>query len=177
MTHSWLYLARAGGSIAPGPGHMATMWTVPEMLERITKRRITVTTVIIVTIEYLVLTLFELAHRTMAPLAGMLQSVLDSVLRGALAWMASVLLQVGPEQAICHMLDAVKAWTSILVIAAAIAIGFALILRGLAPEFSNQFQGAIRSVIVGLIVIAVLPLVATFILTTLGATGTGSGCA
>lgn len=90
---------------------------------------------------------------------------------------ASVLLQVGPEQAICNMLNAIKAWTGILVFAAAIAIGFALILRGLAPEFSNQFQGAIRSVIVGLIIIAVLPLVATFILTTLGATGTGSGCA
>ncbi|MBF6611595.1 MAG: hypothetical protein IVW55_00515 [Chloroflexi bacterium] len=92
-------------------------------------------------------------------------------------WLAGVLLQVGPEQAICNMLDAIKGWTSILVIAAAIAIGFALILRGLAPEFSNQFQGAIRSVIVGLIVIAILPLIATFILTTLGATGTGSGCA
>jgi len=75
------------------------------------------------------------------------------------------------------MLDAIKGWTGILVFAAAIAIGFALILRGLAPEFSNQFQGAIRSVIVGLIIIAVLPLVATFILTSLGATGTGSGCA
>jgi type IV secretory pathway VirB2 component (pilin) len=83
---------------------------------------------------------------------------------------ASLAMQVGPEQAICNMLDAIKGWTSILVIAAAIAIGFALILRGLAPEFSNQFQGAIRSVIVGLIVIAVLPMVATFILTTLGAT-------
>ncbi len=90
---------------------------------------------------------------------------------------ASLLLQVGPEQAICNMLNAIKAWTGILVFAAAIAIGFALILRGLAPEFSNQFQGAIRSVIVGLLVIAILPLVATFILTTLGATGTGSGCA
>ena len=90
---------------------------------------------------------------------------------------ASVLLQVGPEQAVCNMLNAIKGWTGILVFAAAIAIGFALILRGLAPEFSNQFQGAIRSVIVGLIIIAVLPLVATFILTSLGATGTGSGCA
>jgi hypothetical protein len=91
--------------------------------------------------------------------------------------MASVLLQIGPEQPICNMLNAIKAWTGILVFAAAIAIGFALILRGLAPEFSNQFQGAIRSVIVGLIIIAVLPMIATFILTTLGATGTGSGCA
>ena len=90
---------------------------------------------------------------------------------------AAVLLQVGPEQAVCNMINAIKGWTGILVLAAAIAIGFALILRGLAPEFSNQFQGAIRSVIVGLIVIAVLPLVATFILTSLGATGTGSGCA
>lgn len=88
----------------------------------------------------------------------------------------SLLLQVGPEQAICNMLEAIKGWTSILVIAAAIAIGFALILRGLAPEFSNQFQGAIRSVIVGLIVIAVLPMVASFILTSLGASGTGTGC-
>ena len=92
-------------------------------------------------------------------------------------WPVGVLLQVGPEEAICNMLDAIKGWTSILVIGAAIAIGFALILRGLAPEFSNQFQGAIRGVIVGLIVIAVLPLVATFILTSLGATGTASGCA
>lgn len=91
--------------------------------------------------------------------------------------LAAVLLQIGPEQAICNMLNAIKGWTGILVFAAAIAIGFALILRGLAPEFSNQFQGAIRSVIVGLIIIAVLPLIATFILTTLGATGTGSGCA
>ncbi len=98
-------------------------------------------------------------------------------LQGGGAWLAGILLQVGPEQAICNMLSAIKGWTSILVIAAAIAIGFALILRGLAPEFSNQFQGAIRSVIVGLIVIAILPLIATFILTTLGATGTGSGCA
>jgi hypothetical protein len=96
---------------------------------------------------------------------------------GVSALPAAVLLQVGPEQAICNMINAIKAWTGILVLAAAIAIGFALILRGLAPEFSNQFQGAIRSVIVGLIVIAVLPLVATFILTSLGATGTGSGCA
>jgi hypothetical protein len=87
------------------------------------------------------------------------------------------LLQIGPEQAVCNMLNAVKGWTGILVFAAAIAIGFALILRGLAPEFSNQFQGAIRSVIVGLIIIAVLPLVATFILTSLGASGTGDGCA
>jgi hypothetical protein len=86
------------------------------------------------------------------------------------------LLQIGPEQAVCNMLNAVKGWTGILVFAAAIAIGFALILRGLAPEFSNQFQGAIRSVIVGLIIIAVLPLVATFILTSLGASGTGDGC-
>ncbi len=90
--------------------------------------------------------------------------------------LARLLMQVGPEQAICNMLEAIKGWTSILVIAAAIAIGFALILRGLAPEFSNQFQGAIRSVIVGLIIIAVLPMVATFILTSLGATGTGNGC-
>lgn len=89
---------------------------------------------------------------------------------------ASILLQVGPEQAVCNMLNAIKGWTGILVFAAAIAIGFALILRGLAPEFSNQFQGAIRNVIVGLIIIAVLPLVATFILTSLGATGTGDGC-
>lgn len=89
---------------------------------------------------------------------------------------ARLLLQVGPEQAICNMLEAIKGWTSILVIASAIAIGFALILRGLAPEFSNQFQGAIRSVIVGLIIIAVLPMIATFILTSLGATGTGTGC-
>lgn len=98
-------------------------------------------------------------------------------LHGANTVLAGILLQVGPEEAICNMLDAIKGWTSILVIAAAIAIGFALILRGLAPEFSNQFQGAIRGVIVGLIVIAVLPLIATFILTSLGATGTGSGCA
>jgi hypothetical protein len=55
------------------------------------------------------------------------------------------------------MLNAIKAWTGILVFAAAIAIGLALILRGLAPEFSNQFQGAIRSVIIGLIIISVLP--------------------
>src|SRR5688500_10062508 len=96
---------------------------------------------------------------------------------GASTLMAFVLLQIGPEQPICNMLNAIKAWTGILVFAAAIAIGFALILRGLAPEFSNQFQGAIRSVIVGLIIIAVLPMIATFILTTLGATGTGSGCA
>lgn len=97
--------------------------------------------------------------------------------RGASTILASVLMQIGPEQPICNMLNAIKAWTGILVFAAAIAIGFALILRGLAPEFSNQFQGAIRSVIVGLIIIAVLPMIATFILTTLGATGTGSGCA
>lgn len=90
---------------------------------------------------------------------------------------AVLALQVGPEEAVCNMINAIKGWTGILVLAAAIAIGFALILRGLAPEFSNQFQGAIRSVIVGLIVIAVLPLIATFILTSLGATGTGSGCA
>lgn len=96
---------------------------------------------------------------------------------GGSSTLASVLLQVGPEQSVCNMLNAIKGWTGILVFAAAIAIGFALILRGLAPEFSNQFQGAIRSVIVGLIIIAVLPLVATFILTSLGATGTGSGCA
>ncbi len=100
-----------------------------------------------------------------------------ALLRSVDGWPASVLSQVGPEQAVCNMLDAIKGWTGILVFAAAIAIGFALILRGLAPEFSNQFQGAIRSVIVGLIIIAVLPLVATFILTSLGATGTGSGCA
>ncbi len=123
-------------------------------------------------IEYLVLALFQQAHSTMAPLAG----ILHGILGGTHTWNANLLLQVGPEQAICNMLDAIKAWTSILVIAAAIAIGFALILRGLAPEFSNQFQGAIRSVIVGLIIIAVLPMVATFILTSLGATGTGSGC-
>jgi hypothetical protein len=110
-------------------------------------------------------------------LTGSAVSLLGSVIsHGGSNWPASVLLQVGPEQAICNMLDAIKGWTSILVIAAAIAIGFALILRGLAPEFSNQFQGAIRSVIVGLIVIAILPLVATFILTSLGATGTGTGC-
>jgi hypothetical protein len=95
------------------------------------------------------------------------------VVRGVVA---SVLTQVGPEESICNMLNAIKGWTGILVFAAAIAIGFALILRGLAPEFSNQFQGAIRSVIVGLIIISVLPLVATFILTSLGATGTGTGC-
>ena len=110
-------------------------------------------------------------------LTGSAVSLLGSVIsHGGAIWPASVFLQVGPEQAICNMLDAIKGWTSILVIAAAIAIGFALILRGLAPEFSNQFQGAIRSVIVGLIVIAILPLVATFILTSLGATGTGTGC-
>jgi hypothetical protein len=110
-------------------------------------------------------------------LTGSAISLLGSVIsHGGLAWPGSVFLQVGPEEAICNMLDAIKGWTSILVIAAAIAIGFALILRGLAPEFSNQFQGAIRSVIVGLIVIAILPLVATFILTSLGATGTGTGC-
>lgn len=90
--------------------------------------------------------------------------------------LSSILSQIGPEQAVCNMLNAIKGWTGILVFAAAIAIGFALILRGLAPEFSNQFQGAIRSVIVGLIIIAVLPLVATFILTSLGANGTGDGC-
>ena len=101
----------------------------------------------------------------------------SSISHGVSSLMTSVLLQIGPEQPICNMLNAIKAWTGILVFAAAIAIGFALILRGLAPEFSNQFQGAIRSVIVGLIRIAVLPMIATFILTTLGATGTGSGCA
>jgi len=101
----------------------------------------------------------------------------SSISHGASSLMTSGLLQIGPEQPICNMLNAIKAWTGILVFAAAIAIGFALILRGLAPEFSNQFQGAIRSVIVGLIIIAVLPMIATFILTTLGATGTGSGCA
>lgn len=101
----------------------------------------------------------------------------SSISHGVSSLMMSVLLQIGPEQPICNMLNAIKAWTGILVFAAAIAIGFALILRGLAPEFSNQFQGAIRSVIVGLIIIAVLPMIATFILTTLGATGTGSGCA
>ena len=111
-------------------------------------------------------------------LTGSVLSLLGSViLHGGATWPASVLLQVGPEEAVCNMLNAIKAWTGILVFAAAIAIGFALILRGLAPEFSNQFQGAIRSVIVGLIIIAVLPLVATFILTSLGATGTGTGCA
>lgn len=101
----------------------------------------------------------------------------SAISRGVSNLMVSVLLQIGPEQPICNMLNAIKAWTGILVFAAAIAIGFALILRGLAPEFSNQFQGAIRSVIVGLIIIAILPMIATFILTTLGATGTGSGCA
>ena len=54
---------------------------------------------------------------------------------------ASVLLQVGPEQAVCNMLNAIKGWTGILVFAAAIAIGFALILRGLAPEFSTSSRG------------------------------------
>jgi hypothetical protein len=101
----------------------------------------------------------------------------SSISRGVSSLMMSVLLQIGPEEPICNLLNAIKGWTGILVFAAAIAIGFALILRGLAPEFSNQFQGAIRSVIVGLIIIAVLPMIATFILTTLGATGTGSGCA
>ena len=100
-----------------------------------------------------------------------------NVLPGVPALLAVPALQVGPEEAVCNMINAIKGWTGILVLAAAVAIGFALILRGLAPEFSNQFQGAIRSVIVGLIVIAVLPLIATFILTSLGATGTGSGCA
>lgn len=138
------------------------------------------------TIEYFLPTFLQLAHSLthdlahstmtpMEPVAGVLQAVHDMP-GSAHTWLAGILLQVGPEQAICNMLDAIKAWTSILVIAAAIAIGFALILRGLAPEFSNQFQGAIRSVIVGLIIIAVLPMVATFILTSLGATGTGSGC-
>ena len=117
--------------------------------------------------------LIPLIHKLAAPAVSLLSNM---------AWhggsiLTSVLPQVGPEQAVCNMLDAIKGWTGILVFAAAIAIGFALILRGLAPEFSNQFQGAIRSVIVGLIIIAVLPLVATFILTSLGATGTGSGCA
>lgn len=113
---------------------------------------------------------FQLAADTVISLDG-------AISRRVIAPVASVLLQIGPEQPICNMLNAIKAWTGILVFAAAIAIGFALILRGLAPEFSNQFQGAIRSVIVGLIIIAVLPMIATFILTTLGATGTGSGCA
>lgn len=112
----------------------------------------------------------QLADSAMVPMGSVMS-------RGASSVLASVLLQIGPEQPICNMLNAIKAWTGILVFAAAIAIGFALILRGLAPEFSNQFQGAIRSVIVGLIIIAVLPMIATFILTTLGATGTGSGCA
>ncbi len=120
-----------------------------------------------------ILTVFALlapAHYAHRLLDGVLSLLLQN---GPLA---RLLLQVGPEQAICNMLEAIKGWTSILVIASAIAIGFALILRGLAPEFSNQFQGAIRSVIVGLIIIAVLPMVATFILTSLGATGTGTGC-
>ncbi len=108
---------------------------------------------------------------------GAISLVGSVILYSGATWPASLLLQVGPEEAVCNMLNAIKAWTGILVFAAAIAIGFALILRGLAPEFSNQFQGAIRSVIVGLIIIAVLPLVATFILTSLGATGTGTGCA
>lgn len=119
---------------------------------------------------YILPLLFQLTE-SVAALLGSAAS------HGASTLVASVLLQVGPEQAVCNMLNAIKAWTGILVFAAAIAIGFALILRGLAPEFSNQFQGAIRSVIVGLIIIAVLPLVATFILTSLGATGTGTGCA
>ena len=115
-----------------------------------------------------------LIHQLTAPAVSLLSNM---AWHGESSILASVLPQVGPEQAVCNMLDAIKGWTGILVFAAAIAIGFALILRGLAPEFSNQFQGAIRSVIVGLIIIAVLPLVATFILTSLGATGTGSGCA
>lgn len=116
---------------------------------------------------------FSSVIQSTAPVQG---SFSGKALHNGIQWLAAALLQVGPEQAICNMLDAIKGWTSILVVAAAIAIGFALILRGLAPEFSNQFQGAIRSVIVGLIVIAVLPMVATFILTSLGATGTGNGC-
>ena len=112
----------------------------------------------------------QLASTTGALFAGAIPHAMNTL-------PAAVLLQIGPEEAICNMIDAIKGWTGILVLAAAIAIGFALILRGLAPEFANQFQGAIKSVIVGLIVIAVLPLVATFILTSLGATGTGSGCA
>ena len=115
-----------------------------------------------------------LAFQLIESAAGLLSSAAG---HGGRTLAASLLLQIGPEESICNMLNAIKAWTGILVFAAAIAIGFALILRGLAPEFSNQFQGAIRSVIVGLIIIAVLPLVATFILTSLGATGTGSGCA
>ncbi len=118
--------------------------------------------------------LLPLIHQLVAGAVGLLS---DMASHGGSSILPSVLPQVGPEQAVCNMLDAIKGWTGILVFAAAIAIGFALILRGLAPEFSNQFQGAIRSVIVGLIIIAVLPLVATFILTSLGATGTGSGCA
>ena len=122
---------------------------------------------------YILETFVQAVGPTGALLAGIPGAAAHTVSSALLA----VLLQVGPEQAVCNMINAIKGWTGILVLAAAIAIGFALILRGLAPEFSNQFQGAIRSVIVGLIVIAVLPLIATFILTSLGATGTGSGCA
>src|SRR5439155_1314759 len=73
-----------------------------------------------------------------AQLANGMGALLAGIsLHGETALSAGILLQVGPEEAICNMLDAIKGWTSILVIAAAIAIGFALILSGFAPEFVN----------------------------------------